>query len=999
MTDVFVYSWALHDTYKYTQIRCYGIDGTGQTVALIISDFTPYVYIELPQTHEWHMVRDLVLSDLVDKTLCVKVIDKDHLYSAKGTGKFIFCQCSSRKQIAAISFMLKQQKYGGYKLQMHEENASPILQLTSLRNIPTATWISVNNCEAVKERQTLCDVELKVSWKNLNRSKETKQVHPKIMAFDLEVNSEVMNAMPSNKPNDVIFQISCVTFDNVKRKILLTFDGSDLPSDQLDGIDVRVFENEEDLLGGFITLLREERPNVLTGYNILMFDIAYMIARCERYGMMEELQLAGYNFVHPAQYNSIKWSSSAYKNQEYKFIDWEGILILDLLPLIKRDYKFDNYKLDTVASELIGAEKDPVDYKEIFSSFRCRKMARVGKYCVQDSNLCVDLLNHIHCWISLSEMAAVCKVSMFALYTQGQQLKIYNQVYDYCLRKNIIVTSNGYECKSGERYLGAYVMDPVPGFYENIVPLDFASLYPSIIIAYNICYSTFVSESDVEKIPETDYQVFEWEDHLGCEHDPKIVEITELSKQIEAIEMKIKKHVEMRDSAKGQSAKKSYQLKINALRVDQKPMRERRSELKKGRPSDREDFDGNIVSGIVCSKRLYRFMKREVKPGIVPTIIQNLLNSRKLTKNEMKKCDPVDVIVYDKKQLAYKVSANSMYGAMGMRKGMLPFMPGAMCVTYIGRESIAKAGNIVCSKYGGEWIYTDTDSTYVRFPFLKTPQEIWDYSIDVASKVSSEFPGLTIEFEQAIYTKFIILSKKRYMYRACNREGTCDGKLGKRGVVIARRDNAKLVRIIYAETVDMIFNGWSTEQIEERLIEYISDIFRKRIPYDNYVATKSIGSISGGGDDDDNERIGTYKVKKLPRDEVARAKTLNGKSEREWMVESCPPQVQLAERMRNRGCPVDAGSRMEYVVLDVPGFNKTLGKRMEDYDYFVKNRNRKNLRIDNLYYLKSMINPLDQLLEVVGLVKFTETQYEYRSRFENTQKELRKLFAPVLVYH
>ena len=991
MDSMFVYSWSVDESQDYTQIRCYGIDSNGKTVALIIPDFTPYVYIELPRTIDWVKVKNMLLNDLSNKTILTRLVDKEHLYNDKGTGKFIFCQCASRRYIGYITFMLRQQTYCGHRLNVHEDMASSVLQLTSLRNIPPATWISFSGGTniAIDNRQTTCDREIRVSWKSMcpNTDSVKSQVHPKVLAFDLEVNSDFMNSMPMNRPNDVVFQISCVIEnpDRTKRKILLTFESDDLHDPMLDGIEVRSYENEEELLSGFISLVRDERPNVMTGYNILMFDISYLIMRCERYGMLEELQLIGFNRIFPANKRTIKWSSSAYKNQEYTFIDWEGILLLDLLPLIKRDYKFENYKLDTVASELIGAEKDPVTYKEIFSSFRTGKMARVGKYCVQDSNLCIDLLNHIHCWVSLSEMSAVCKVPMFALYTQGQQLKIYSQVYDYCLRKNIVVTSNGYECRPGERYLGAYVMDPVPGFYENIVPLDFASLYPSIIIAYNICYSTYVSERDALKIPASDYQTFEWEDHLGCEHDPKIVEITKITGKIEAIDVKISREVEKRNLAKGAVAKREIQNRINALRLQQKPLREKRVELKKSKPGTREDGDGNIVSGIVCASRSYRFLKREIKQGVVPTIIQNLLDSRKQTRTVMKTCeDAADRIVYDKKQLAYKVSANSMYGAMGVRRGMLPFMPGAMCVTYIGRESIAKAGNLICSEHGGKWVYTDTDSTYVTFPFLKTSQEIWDYAIDVAKKVSSEFPGLTIEFEQAIYTKFIILSKKKYMYYSCDREGNCDGKIGKRGVVLARRDNAKLVRIAYSHIVDMIFTGRTTEEIEQYLIEYISDLFRKRVPYSDYVATKSIGSVDDN-DDDDNDRLGDYKVKRLPDDEFERDKALNGRTERQWYIDSCPPQVQLAERMRLRGFPVDVGSRIEYVVIEKSS-SKKLGKRMEEYEYFMKRRSV--FRIDNLYYLKSMINPIDQLLNVVGISKFIESQYTYRSKFADVQKEL-----------
>jgi DNA polymerase elongation subunit (family B) len=535
-------------------------------------------------------------------------------------------------------------------------------------------------------------------------------------------------------------------------------------------------------------------------------------------------------------------------------------------------------------------------------------------------------------------------------------------------------------------------MDPVPGFYQNVCPLDFCSLYPSIIIAYNICYSTFVPENNTS-IPKEEYQTFEWEDHLGCEHDPKVIKIAKLTRKIDKIEEQIAQEVERRDKIKGILAKKPIQQRINGLREKQKPYRDERCDLKKNKPHDREDDDGNIVTGIICAKRKYSFMKREYKKGVIPTIIQNLLDSRKAVKDFMKTCTTEsERVVQDKRQLALKVSANSQYGAMGVRKGgKLSLLPAAMCITYLGREAIAKAGKIVCEKYGGTWIYTDTDSTYVTFKHLSSPKDIWDNAIYVARKVSEEFPGLTIEFENAIYKWFLIMSKKRYMYRSIDRDGNSDGKIGKRGVVIARRDNSKYLRILYSELVTMIFDGKSRQEVEIYLIEMISDMFRRRIPFDQYIATKSIGSTDG---DEDDGRLGDYKIKKLPSDETERQRILGCRTERQYYIDSCPAQVQLAEKLRNRGFPIDAGSRMEFVVLKNPS-KKTLGGRMEDADYFM--RRKKKLTIDYMYYLKSLVNPVDQLLEVgMGLKDFVSQQVHFRTNYEKLLDEYRQLIKPTI---
>jgi DNA polymerase elongation subunit (family B) len=85
-------------------------------------------------------------------------------------------------------------------------------------------------------------------------------------------------------------------------------------------------------------------------------------------------------------------------------------------------------------------------------------------------------MEKLQTWVGLTEMATVCQVQPFSLFTQGQQIKVYSQVYRYCYEKNIVVEKDGYICKDDERYTGAHVFPPVPGIYNRVVPFDFASL-------------------------------------------------------------------------------------------------------------------------------------------------------------------------------------------------------------------------------------------------------------------------------------------------------------------------------------------------------------------------------------------------------------------------------------------------------------------------------------------------------------------------------------------
>jgi DNA polymerase elongation subunit (family B) len=81
-----------------------------------------------------------------------------------------------------------------------------------------------------------------------------------------------------------------------------------------------------------------------------------------------------------------------------------------------------------------------------------------------------------------------------------------------------------------------------------------------------------------------------------------------------------------------------------------------------------------------------------------------------------------------------------MYGALGVKRGYLPLMPGAMCVTYMGRTNIQKVSRDIQELHQGKLIYGDTDSNYVCFPHLTTAQETWAYALKVADEISVQFP-------------------------------------------------------------------------------------------------------------------------------------------------------------------------------------------------------------------------------------------------------------------
>lgn len=1057
----YVYDWYKDDKQtEITSLRLYGLNDRNQNVCVHVDDFLPYIYIELPEIVDWeHSSKHILIVNKikeivgVDKQpLMTKLVWRKKLYGAfldsKGKYKlfpYLLCSFSSKNDYRNLIYKCKSPIYigglGNVMLKLHETDANEVLQLTCERDIHTAGWIKFYGKKRKQsETLTLCDYEYDVKYENLHPiDEDLPPPNPKIMGFDIEVNSSIPSAMPqSDRIEDVVFQISCVfsrygdTSDKYV-KYLLTLGEAD---QIVTGEDVIIQEYTEEyyLLLGFTELIRKECPNLVVGYNILCFDIPYMIDRTNLGGFFPEYALQGFHKYNCGKIETIKWSSSAYKNQEFKFLGLEGIVFIDLLPLVKRDFKFNNYKLKTISEHFIGETKDPLSVKGIFKCYRIgtktnengeyteksrKAMGIVGKYCVQDTALCILLMDKLQTWIGLTEMAKTCRVGIFTLYTQGQQIKVYSQLYYYCSKNKIVVEKDGYISDTNERYVGAHVFPPVPGMYENVVPFDFSSLYPTTIIAYNIDYHTWVPEG--ESVPDRKCHVMKWEDHIGCEHDPKIKRISELTMYIMKVEKEIKVLREKRDKLKDRTNKKLLQDEINELKENIKPQVKERSEINKSKPKR-----------ILCAKRKYRFLKEP--KGVLPTVIQHLLDARKHTRSvDIKKCkeeikrlkdsgkdcdDEIDLLnrkinVLDKRQLAYKVSANSMYGAMGVTKGYLPFMPGAMCTTFMGRTNIERVADTIVSKYKGELVYGDTDSNYIYFPEMegKSSVELWDWAEYVADEVTKLFPPpIKLEFEEALYSFFFILTKKRYMYRAINsREGEVDMKIGKKGVLLARRDNSKFVRDVYEGVIQRIADGVKRDEVVLWILNEIDDMYTNRKPHTDFIVTKSVGDdgemtefnddmtkkfndnfklesiITENEKGDKRYQVGDYMVPYVPEDDREdKFKKKGVDNLKDFILTSLPAQVQLAIRLRNRGQRVDKGSRIEYVITNPDKHNGKQYEKIECADYY--NRHRKVIKLDYHYYLKALTNPLDQVLDV-AYNKDTDwkpemilNQYKYRSK-------------------
>jgi len=253
---------------------------------------------------------------------------------------------------------------------------------------------------------------------------------------------------------------------------------------------------------------------------------------------------------------------------------------------------------------------------------------------MQDAYLPQRLMDKLMCFVNYTEMSRVTGVPFNYLLSRGQSIKVLSQLYRKANSEGYIIPNMKSE-GSDEAYEGATVIEPKKGYYDvPIATLDFASLYPSIMMAHNLCYTTLLDKDTVERL--------------------------QLVKDVDYV-----------------------QTPNNDL-----------------------------------------FVTASRRKGLLPTILDDLLSARKRAKADLKKeTDPFKKAVLDGRQLALKISANSVYGFTGATVGKLPCLAISSSVTAYGRQMIERTKQEVEAEYsianGKAWdaevIYGDTDSVMVKF--------------------------------------------------------------------------------------------------------------------------------------------------------------------------------------------------------------------------------------------------------------------------------------------
>lgn len=325
-------------------------------------------------------------------------------------------------------------------------------------------------------KKTFCDAEY---WlKNINTAKG--YIEPVMLSYDIEC-----LLRPGEFPDpkrDPVITIGCYTKKESKCFCLKDTPGYDS------------FTTESAMIKAFLRYVQSVSPDILTGYNINRFDNTYIETRCKKLGIhFKWSRLKGYT----STIRHITTHSNQKGTQEQYRLDIPGVVVMDGYEVMRAQHNLSKYSLEAVAQKFLGTGKDDMPYHLIPEKFKTPEGRKeLADYCVKDCKLVVDLFDKLKKVVNLVQMAQVTGCFAVDILNRGQGIRTITLMHYYCKEKNIFIPRSD---KESTHFEGAVVVSPKIGMYEQVVIcVDFASLYPSIMRALNMCYSTLVTKEQIE---------------------------------------------------------------------------------------------------------------------------------------------------------------------------------------------------------------------------------------------------------------------------------------------------------------------------------------------------------------------------------------------------------------------------------------------------------------------------------------------------------------------
>ena len=593
------------------------------------------------------------------------------------------------------------------------------------------------------------------------------------------------------------------------------------------GCEVNLVRSEKELLRAFAKRVREVDPDVLLGWEVQSGSIGYLHERVEHLGMplvplsVEEEEEEGNEEAggrdpglkerfekHKTQFRLLReisrtpgrpgateWREDTWGADHASGIAVAGRIVLNLWRILQSEVKLNNYSFEACVHGVLGRRVPHHPFSALTGWFAGDLRWRTLKYLLDRSHLNLLLMDSLDLVGRTAELARVFGIDFYSVISRGSQYRVESMLVRLAHKCGYLLYSPGAERVRLQPAMEALplVMEPDSRFYTSpVIVLDFQSLYPSMVIAHNLCFSTILG-----KVPDGN------KEHMAVDLE----------------------HARVLGASEG-------------LRVP----------AKRWANLHRKGFVHVAPNGSA-------FLTAEARMGVLPQLLREILETRVMIKTAMKseaiQADRVLHRVLNARQFGLKMISNVTYGytAAGF-SGRMPCAELADAIVQHGREALEDAIRLVESNEkwrGAKVVYGDTDSLFVHVPG-RSREEAFAIGKEIAAAVSSSHPA-PIELKMdKVYHPCILQTKKRYVgysYESMSQEEpTFDAK----GIETVRRDGCGAVRKTLERSLRILFESKDLSRVKRYLYRQWSRIIVGNVPLDDFIFAQEVrlGTYAGG---------------------------------------------------------------------------------------------------------------------------------------------------------
>ncbi|GBM90804.1 DNA polymerase zeta catalytic subunit [Araneus ventricosus] len=634
--------------------------------------------------------------------------------------------------------------------------------------------------------------------------------------------------------------------------------------------DVTCVEDEKLLFEKLACVVREWDPDILVGYEIQMASWGYLIERANvlKMNLISMLSRLCSEKKETKAEQALEDRTVTDQTADTDRINIPGRIVLNVWRLMRKEITLNVYTFENVYYHVLHKRTPRYSFHDLTQWYCGQQKETVVRYYAVRIMGTIQILDKLDLIQRTSELARLFGIQFYEVLSRGSQFRVESMMRRTASQMGFVCVSPSVQQRSHSRAPECVplILEPLSMFYDDpIIVLDFQSLYPSIIIAFNICFSTCLGrvEHFGKDVPS----------EFGC---------TSLNVPLALLQKLVN-----------------------------------------------EDNIHFLPPGIA-------FVKSDVRRGILPTMLEEILDTRVMVKQFMKKIKNINDLKqllkqFEARQQGLKLLANTTYGYTGASfSGRMPCVEVADSIVAKARETLERAIWLIenTPKWRAKVVYGDTDSLFVHLPG-RTKAEAFKIGQEMADAVTKTNPKpVKLKFEK-VYLPCVLQTKKRYvgfMYETADQKRPIfDAK----GIETVRRDSCPATAKILEKSLKILFETHDVNSVKSYVQKQFRKVMNGRINLMDFIFAKEYRGLSG------------------------------------YRRGACVPALEIAKRRLNKDSRSEprTGERVPYVVVyGLPG-SPIIRLVHEPGDLLMN----PSLRINATYYITRVISPpLERVFSLMG---------------------------------